>query len=175
MTVGDRDARRAMGEHLLGSSPVTLFHRVDVLDRTLATLREAGYHVLRASATQWRTPKDMHRELARLLHFPDYYGENLDAFNDCLGDVAERAYGFPSDATGLVLVLTGYDTFAREFPELAHGLLDIFALRSRDALLSGEHLVCLVQSTDPRFSLPPVAATPVPWNEAERRDTDRDA
>ena len=32
----------------------------------------------------------MHRELKEKLALPDYYGGNLDALNDCLGERAER-------------------------------------------------------------------------------------
>jgi len=49
----------------------------------------------------------------------------------------------------------------------AHGLLDVFANSSRRALVAGEHLICLVQTGDPRFSLPQVGGTPLIWNEAE--------
>jgi hypothetical protein len=41
-----------------------------------------------------------------LLQFPDCYGRNLDAFNDCMGDVTAFQYGARPDAAGLVLVLT---------------------------------------------------------------------
>ena len=31
-----------------------------------------------------------HAELRRKLALPDYYGDNLDALNDCLGELRER-------------------------------------------------------------------------------------
>ena len=36
-----------------------------------------------------------HRAVAAVLDFPDYYGSNLDALNDCLGDLAARTSGVP--------------------------------------------------------------------------------
>ena len=33
------------------------------------------------------TPAEAHEFLARELRFPDYYGGNLDALEDCLGDI----------------------------------------------------------------------------------------
>lgn len=33
----------------------------------------------------------IHDQLAETLHFPDYYGRNLDALYDCLTDVQEDA------------------------------------------------------------------------------------
>lgn len=170
MSAADRDPRRAVGAELLSTSPVTLFHRVPVLQQALRRLRDSGYHVVELDAGAWRSGREMHADLARGLDFPAYYGSNLDAFNDCLGDVTGRAYGFPEDATGLVLALTGFDGFATGLPGLAHGLLDVIAVRSRGALLSGEQLICLIQSADPRFSTAPVGATPVVWNPAEWHD-----
>ena len=39
------------------------------------------------SAAGWDSPEKAHEELARALAFPDYYGRNLDALHDCLGDL----------------------------------------------------------------------------------------
>jgi hypothetical protein len=155
MPTADRDPRRTIGDELLSVSPVTTFHSMTLLQGTLTAMRDAGYHVARADAGTWRAAPEMHADLARVLEFPSYYGGNLDAFNDCLGDVAARAYGFPPDATGLVLALTGYDRFAAQLPSLANALLDIFAARSRGALAAGEQLICLIQATDPRFAWKP--------------------
>lgn len=33
------------------------------------------------------SPREAHELLARELRFPDYYGANLDALEDCLGDI----------------------------------------------------------------------------------------
>ena len=167
MAIVNDDGRRAVGRRLLRDTPVRLYYRLAVLDQALIALRQAGYHIAHADASRWLSVGDMHRELARVLHFPGYYGENLDALNDCLRDVTCREYGFPADATGLVLVLTGFAEFAKTYPAQAHGLLDVFACQSREAMLAGEHLICLVQADDPALVLPPVGATPVMWNDAE--------
>ena len=42
------------------------------------TLREA----------ELATAEEAHDKLARKLDFPEYYGRNLDALEDCLGDIA---------------------------------------------------------------------------------------
>lgn len=36
------------------------------------------------------SPAQAHAYLAQILHFPDYYGANLDALHDCLGDLDEE-------------------------------------------------------------------------------------
>jgi len=115
----------------------------------------------------------MHRALAAALGFPDYYGNNLEALNDCLGDVAAGEYGAPSDATGLVLVLMGFDTFAASHRSSAQALLDIFAGQARNAALFGHRMFCLVQSGDPKLTFEPVGAMSVEWNDAEWLDAKR--
>ena len=35
------------------------------------------------------TPEEVHERLARKLDFPEYYGHNLDALEDCLGAIDE--------------------------------------------------------------------------------------
>jgi hypothetical protein len=158
---------RAAGRRLLGWGPVILYYRVEVLDQATAELCDAGYHVVQADASRWLTVRDMHDDLSRILRFPGCYCENLKALDDCLADVIGHEYGFPSGAAGLVLALTGFDEFARELPDTARDLLDVIAGRSRGALLAGEHFLCLIQSGDPRLTLPEVGAVPVRWNQAE--------
>lgn len=34
------------------------------------------------------SPEELHETLAQLLDFPEHYGANLDALNDCLGDIS---------------------------------------------------------------------------------------
>ncbi len=41
------------------------------------------------SAAAWDTPEKAHRDLARALRFPDYYGHNLDALHDCLTELGD--------------------------------------------------------------------------------------
>ncbi|MFG3441290.1 barstar family protein [Nonomuraea sp. NPDC047897] len=97
----------------------------------------------------------------------------MNALNDCLDDVASGDYGMSPEATGLVLVLIGYDSFAARCPEVAQRALDIIAWNARSAILVGHRMFCLVQSDDPRIVFQPVGATAVAWNDAEWLDADR--
>jgi hypothetical protein len=158
---------------LVANGPVTMFWQQSILDETCTWLADHGYRLVYADADDWSDAKDMHRELAFLLGFPDYYGANLDALNDCLGDVAAYEYGDSPDSSGLVLVLAHFDAFVRAEPGTAEALLDIFAGQSRTAALLGHRMLCLIQSDDSRLQLPPVGATPVTWNDAEWLDARR--
>src|SRR5690349_14542954 len=120
---------------LLANTPVTLFWRRQVLDETVAWLADRGYQVIPLDAGRWATEQDLHRDIAAALGFPDYYGRNLDALNDCMRDVVSQEYGWAPDTTGLVLVFTGYDSFAAGRPRPAQIVLDIVADHSRSAAL----------------------------------------
>jgi hypothetical protein len=57
--------------------------------------------------------------------------------------------------------------FVRKYPQVAHGLMDVFAYNSRKALLVGRRMLCLLQTDDARLELEPVGSTPVTWNRRE--------
>ncbi|MFD6263043.1 barstar family protein, partial [Micromonospora chalcea] len=169
----EADLSADVGFRLLSNTPVTLFWRMPVLDRTTEWLRDHGYQVTHLNASGWTTEEAMHRDVAAVLAFPGYYGHNLDALNDCMRDVVRQEYGWPPEATGLALVFTGYDTFATHCPRSAQIVLDTMARHSRRAGLFGRRLMCLVQSNDPQIRFQPVGAVPATWNDAEWADADR--
>ena len=41
-------------------------------------------------AKEFKGKKKAHNYLKKVLKFPDYYGKNLDALYDCLGEIAEE-------------------------------------------------------------------------------------
>jgi RNAse (barnase) inhibitor barstar len=171
----DPDAARgdAVDFRLVSNGFVTLFRSRAIFASTTAWLADHGYRIVTVDATAWTTDADLHRELAAALDFPAYYGSNLDALDECLGDVAAYAYGSSRDATGLVLVFEHYNAFATHRPDTAHAVLDSFARRARDAALIGHRMLCLVRSDDPNLRFAPVGATPVAWNDAEWLDGKR--
>ncbi|WP_441249207.1 barstar family protein [Kitasatospora sp. McL0602] len=148
------------GYRLMRNGPVTL---VRAAGPAVARLTEAGYQVVRLPAGTWATPGDLHRDIAAALHFPAYYGRNLDALNDCLRDVLAFEYGASPTATGLVLVLDGYDRFAAACPREAWIVLDIVAEHSHRAALTGTRFLCLAQSDNPTLHVEPVGAASVGW------------
>jgi RNAse (barnase) inhibitor barstar len=109
----------------------------------------------------------MFDDFARGLNFPDYFGRNLEALNDCMRDVASCAYGWSPQATGLSIVFRAFDEFTTVDRRTAQTILDIVALQARSAMLVGNRIMCLVQSNDPRLAFDPVGAMPVMWNDAE--------
>ena len=48
-----------------------------------------------------KSREELHGALKQDLHFPDYYGNNLDALADCLTDIGIKTY----------IVFSGYEEF----------------------------------------------------------------
>lgn len=152
---------------LIQNGFIKLFRRREVLSEAISWLRNHSYKVVQVDSAGWRSQADLHRDIALVLDFPEYYGSNLDALNDCLSDVAVQSYGWAAADTGLVLVLDGYETFAGKDAVTAHLFLDIFARQATYAALFGHRMMCLVRTEDSELKIPPVGGVPVSWNHRE--------
>ena len=160
---------------LVHNSFVTMFWRSSLLGETVGWLRSHAYRVVEVDAGSWSSDADMYDAVALALNFPDHFGRNLAALNDCMRDVASADYGWDADVdTGLVIVLRAFDAFTKVDRRTAQNVLDILADRARSAILIGHRFICLVQSNDPRLAFEPVGAMPVLWNDAEWVDSKRD-
>ncbi len=157
---------------LLSFSPITVFWRTDLFEDAVASLESDGYQIVRFESSIWSSTT-IHDDFAQALAFPDYYGRNLDALDDCLYDVVNLEYGWKSNSTGLVITFSGYDGFVRYDRRTANVILDIFAMHSRRASLVGRRLLCLVQTDDPALALDPVGASNPTWNRLEWLDANR--
>jgi RNAse (barnase) inhibitor barstar len=119
------------------------------------------------NVVEWNDLARMHDDLQSKLDFPDYYGKNLDALNDCLSDIE-----IPDDS-GLALALVRFDSLVAAQPNVAAALLDILADNSRSAMLCGKRLIALVQTDSPDFRTGPIGATTGNWNCREWLDSNR--
>lgn len=171
----DAEATHSVDFRLVHNTFVTMFWRSSLLNETVVWLQSHAYRVVEFDASSWSSEADMYDDVALALNFPDYFGRNLDALNDCMRDVASGDYGWDADAnTGLVIVLRAFDTFTAVDRRIAQNMLDILADQARCAILIGHRIICLVQSNDPRLTFEPVGAMPVMWNDAEWLDSKRD-
>lgn len=152
---------RRLDYQLMQDGPCILFYRQHVLDETVSWLRTHDYLIYTLDCSTWQNVDDAHEALSATLNFPDYYGRNLAALNDCLSDLE-----VPQES-GVAIVFLHYHKFAKKEPEVANAILDIIATQSRYFLLFGEILMALVQSDNPRIAFEPVGCTSVTWNPAE--------
>jgi len=148
---------------------LALYWRPEVLAQDSRWLELKGYRIVEFNAAGWNSEEQMHQSLASRLSFPDYYGKNLHALNECRQDDVV----VPDDG-GLVLVLRHYDRFAKavqiEAPDarnLAQSVLHILGRAIRHHMLFGRRLMILVQSDDPRVCFENLACIAANWNPRE--------
>lgn len=115
-----------------------------VLRNAETWLRREGYRVVEMDAGAWGDDEQMHRDFAKGLQFPRHFGQNLDALDDCMSDVAEAEYGWDASETGLVLVLSGFDRFAQRLPRTADHVQHILRRQGRYAALFGNRLLTIL-------------------------------
>lgn len=91
-------------------------HNREALMETGATLQFA---VLAVDLRGCHDAEAAMREIADVLHFPEWFGENLDALADCLNDLS----WFPAE--GYVLLLEHTGDWRTQEPETLEAVLEI--------------------------------------------------
>jgi len=85
----------------------SLYCNHGILEADLTWFRSAEFKIIEVHCSDWHNTGSIHRSLKRELSFPDYYGNNLSALNDCLSDME-------ISGEGLVVVLQDFDMAAQE-------------------------------------------------------------
>ncbi|MDO8122548.1 barstar family protein [Isoptericola sp. b490] len=98
---------------LVRGGGIALYWSPAVLRDAEHELGELGYDHTRVDAANW-DESTMHEAVAATLDFPGYYGRNLDALADCLGDVAHGDYGWSPERTDLAATFDNFGAFASE-------------------------------------------------------------
>jgi hypothetical protein len=84
------------------------------IDSALGDLRRLGFEITVLDGARMGSAEEFHTEAAAAFGFPDRYGANWEAFNDCLGDLARRLVPTPADqavrSASIVDVLTRPET-----------------------------------------------------------------
>lgn len=148
---------RRLDWQILQNGWTSLYWQESILNTDLDWFRQEKYKILELDCSKWTDESRIHKDLQGVLGFPDYYGENLNALNDCLSDMEIIE-------TGLLIVFRHFQVVEKE---LAHKLLDVFADNSRRQGLFGRRLLTLVQTDNPTYQIEPVGSDPVLWNGAE--------
>ncbi len=148
---------------ILQNGWTSLYWKQEILETDLTWFKSEHYSVVDFDCKTWTGENEMHKQLKNKLIFPDYYGENWDALNDCLSHLEITN-------TGQIVVLRHLDSCDIK---RVHTLLDIFARTSRLQMLFGKRLIVLAQVDNPNYQIDQVGATPVMWNGAEWLDSNR--
>ena len=141
---------------ILKDGPICKYFKNGILDEDLNWFNNKNFEIIEMNCRNWNR-KNVHQNLKIALNFPDYYGENLNAFADCLTDMYNKRY------KGLILVFRRYDNFVEVDGKSAEAILDIIARESRVWLLTGQKLIGLIQSDNPDLDFPELGGTSPSW------------
>lgn len=89
--------------------------------RALRAVDTAGLDVVRVSLSGIDTKEALLERFAAALVFPDWFGANWDALEDCLGDLSWR------EDAGRLLVIEGFETLQARARDDFRVLLDLLA------------------------------------------------
>jgi RNAse (barnase) inhibitor barstar len=142
---------------ILQNGWTSLYWQQSILDNDLDWFKKENYNIVDFDCTKWTDTNQIHKDLKNLLGFPDYYGGNFNALNDCLSDLEIIE-------TGLIIIFRHFQIVDED---IAYSLLDIFARNSRLHNLFGKRLLTLVQVDNPKFEIKAVGSYEVLWNGAE--------
>lgn len=156
----DRDYQN-LDYRLLQESVVSLYLNTAILAEDISWLNANCYQIDSFDCSKWNE-EEMHKDFFAVLEFPEYYGENLNAFKDCINSLE-----IP-DGGGRVLVFRRFDIFTAKFPNLAWNVLDIIEKQSRFYLLNGKRFILLVHSDNRTINLAPYGCRNLPLNPKER-------
>lgn len=137
---------------------VAVYLRDEVLEESERALDALEYAREKLDVGNWNETR-LHEDMASVFGFPGHYGKNLDALNDCLGDVACGDYGWDTARTGLAVTLHGFGPFSRREPRLADVLVEQLVGASREGLLFGHRVLWLLHVDEPDFRMGPVGAS----------------
>ncbi|MBT2640364.1 barstar family protein [Bacillus sp. ISL-39] len=112
---------------LLLNGSVKLFWSNGILDKLISDISGEGFDIYTLDCSEWDI-NNYHNDLRSTLDFPDFYGKNLDAFNDCLSNMVPKE-------KGIVLVFRNYDLFAKKAPQDAYHILNSVQINSWKFLL----------------------------------------
>lgn len=101
----------ACGDALIDHEPgVYLFADGPSLEALMAFAAHRGFRFFRLDGDVASSKDRFLREAAQVMQFPDYYGGNWDAFDECVRDLSWLP------ANGYVLLFDHFDQLARQDP-----------------------------------------------------------
>lgn len=147
---------------ILMNGSIALYHSKAILKHDMERLQAIGYQLNILDFSMIKTEEEFHRIVKEKLEFPDYYGENLDAFSDCLlSDLIIPEGG------GVAIIFINFDEYYENSRDFAHELLECLDLNARRRILFGERFITLVQSNNREIVIKNVGSHAIMWNMKE--------
>ena len=81
------DEWQRLDYQILQNGWASLYWQQDILNVDIKWFKKQNFKLVEINSTGLTEPSTILIELGERLGFPNYYGKNLDAFNDCLSDI----------------------------------------------------------------------------------------
>jgi RNAse (barnase) inhibitor barstar len=164
MIFKDNDADTGRLDYIiLRDGGVSLYYKKTVLRNDLDWFESEKYNIVTFDCSSWTNEKLMHDQLKEKLYFPEYYGMNFNALNDCLSD-------FEITKAGQIIVFENLNYIKKD---LASALLNTFLSSSRQKMLFGLRFIILAKVNDPNYMIDKIGGFIPSWNGHEWFDKDR--
>lgn len=131
---------------LAGDIPPGLYRLTSrlALDQARDEIERAGWRCAYIDARGITSRPAFLDAFAGALHFPDYFGRNWDAFEECLRDLS---WGNFNAAQGVIIIVDRPDGFARAQPEAWAVARDVLAGAVAARAQEGRPLVVLLRGS----------------------------
>ncbi len=144
-----------LDDEILLDGPICIYSNEENLNKDLEWFRESGYTVYDFDTSVW-TAEIAHQEFKSEMGFPQYYGNNLDAFDECLSDMYKDNY------IGQVIVFRHFDKFRESDERFCNTILEIIADQSWTWLVSFHKLIGIIQVDNRKFLAPRIGGNFMP-------------
>lgn len=165
---------------ILRDGGIGLYWRREYLIEDAKWFGDRGYRIYEFDCATWGDEQELFSQVKRTMCFPEWFGHNFDALNDCMSDLE-----LPQDG-GAAIILDRFDVYATgpgssplpggecaAVVGKAWTLLDILARATRFHLLNGGRVVTLVQSDDPTLQIGKLGGETPQWNRREWLNANR--
>ncbi|MAX35830.1 barstar family protein [Gimesia sp.] len=151
---------------ILADGPVTKYYSIELLDQHQNWFSEHGYQIYCFDAKTWYSRDNFYSDIHDGFEFPEYFGRNWDAFNDCISDMV-------SENGKVLVVIKNFDRWHQEDLSSAMLFLNYMVHQTYQFLLEGKRWITLIQSNTPSLDVSDAGAMPVYWNRKEWMNKDR--
>lgn len=123
---------------ILINGSFSLYYDKYILEKDVKWLNNNSYRIHVFDFNFIKNMEDFHETVKVKLGFPEYYGKNFPALNDCLLHDLEI-----DEIGGTVIVFTNFDEFYKKIDD-AHEILECLDLASRRRIVFGDRLIVLI-------------------------------